>query len=144
LLRSNEIDVNILPSPEDARQQELGSYLMRRSAARLLFYRDGELDDRGIEYLNKISSDFPREPSAAAAHYALGRMLIRKLETASREEIEPGRIVEAAHQHLSIASDHKHLSRHRRRKAEELLSDLSRPRRSSSGTEARLSRLSFS
>jgi hypothetical protein len=128
LLQSNEIEINILPNPLEARQQELQSCLTRRSAARLLYYRDGEPNDRGIEYIDRICRNFPREPSAAAAHYALGRLFLRKLQMASRKDIGLRDMAEAAYRHLTVASDHKRLSRHRRSKAEALLLDLPRPR----------------
>jgi len=124
LLRSNEIEVNVLPSPEEFRQQELRNCLTRRATARLLFYRSGELDDPGIEYLHRIHRDFPREPSAAAAHYALGRLFLRKLRTLPREDISG--LEKAAYEHLAKASGHARLSRHRRDKAAGLLPQLSR------------------
>lgn len=124
LLRSNEIEVNVLPSPEGTRQQELRDCLTRRATARLLYYRDGGLDDPGIEYLQRIYRDFPLEPSAAAAHYALGRLFLRKLRTSHQEDLSG--LEKAAYEHLAKASGHARLSRHRRDCAEGLLHRLSR------------------
>jgi hypothetical protein len=129
LLRSNVVEVHVLPQPFRGRRKILGRLLSRSAAARILFYRDGELAKGGTELLGEVCSRFAGEPSAAASHYALGRLFLRHTQRARRDEVES--LSSAARDHLERAAGSDQLSRHRRELAGQFIGEISRPRRSS-------------
>ena len=129
LVRSNSVEVNVLPQPARERSAALGRLLYRRSPARLLFYRDGRPDEPGVELLSEACARYSAAPSAAAAHYALGRFFLRQARRARWGQT--GNLRAAARDHLERAAGHKLQSRHRRDIATQLLADIPPARRRS-------------
>ena len=119
VLRSNVIDVNVLPHSNDQLYTKLRRSLTARDAPELLFYRPRRARDSVVHRLEAFADEHDWTASASSVRFAIARTLMRKRDAAAASERR--KLTGRALRHLRRVADHEKTGSYRRYVAECLL-----------------------
>lgn len=125
-VNSNVLEVNILaPDAADSVYVHGHAVFADRDLAKLMYHRRlTPRRRRKITRLMDFTAQHRQHPSAALAHYAIGRALASYVRQAQRAGAPTAQLKRASLEHLRAAATHRHLGDHRKWRAEEALGAL--------------------
>ena len=128
-LRSNTLEINVLPADNSERYLQTRAALTVPGAAGLLYHRLDRFSPEAVTALQTFVSEAVGNPSAAVASYALGRAFLADAEDPTVDQEKRARLLSEAADYLVRARDAAGIGAWQREIAADLVAERSQPPR---------------